>query len=191
MSRRLLPLALLATLTAGAALAAGLGSSGFLGAPAGTLVTATPVTLPAVGAGPSVFFSSLKSPFMPTFEELTTGETVITNDRQMRAVWRQLFQVPYDASLFDFQQDFVILMGGGQLTTGSFAISSVERVDAEWQTFFQFTAVNPFLAVTGTTTLPGILPPDPPPPTWRVSAVRVPRTELDDVVFNRDVIALP
>ena len=192
MSRRLMSLGLIASLTAGAALAAGFGSSGFLGAPSGTPLATTPVILPAVTAGPAALFVTPKAPFTPNFVELTSGETVITSDPQMRAVWRQLFSGPYDASLFDFQQDFVILMGGGQLSTGTFNITSVERVDAEWETFFQFPAVNPFLAVTGTTTLPGVAPPDPPPPsTYRVSAVRVSRSEFDDVVFNRDVIALP
>ena len=85
----------------------------------------------------------------------------------------------------------MILMGGGLMDLPSFAISAVEEVDAEWTDFFFGPHVNRFIAVTATTTLPGVAPPEFPPATWRLDAVVVSRTYFDDVVFHRNVIALP
>ncbi len=164
-----------------------LGSS-FLSAPAGVALPFQSVALPQ----PEPRLVVDRGPWAPTALELLNGETVITTNAQMRDAWRLLFTQPYDPSRFDFSQDFVVLMGGGQLQGGSFAISAVERVDADWSSFFfGGMASDRFVAVTSTLLLPGILPYPPPPSVWTVSAVTVPRIHLDDVVFHREVIALP
>ena len=92
----------------------------------------------------------------------------------------------------------IALFGVGSLLcglaqdVGSFGISAVERVDAEYAGFTSpGTEVDPFLAVTSTQFFPGQPPPFPPPPYFAVSAVRVPLTEFDDVVFHRTVVAAP
>jgi hypothetical protein len=109
----------------------------------------------------------------------------------MREVWHRLFSEPYDAELFDFEESFVVLMGGGQLANGSFDISAVEQVLADYSEPAGpggSTATESFLSVTATTFLSGVQPQDPPPATWRLSAVKVPRDELDDVVFRRNTM---
>ena len=50
------------------------------------------------------------------------------------------------------------------------------------------TATETFLTVIATTFLSGVQPKDPPPPSWRVSAVKISRALLDDVVFRRNII---
>lgn len=176
------------------ALGAGIASS-FASAPAGVPVASSVVELPPVNPRRPLATSvavPASGPFAPSLSELLQGETVITTDAQMQAVWKQLFDVPYDAGLFDFGADFVVLMGNGKMQLGSFSISSVERVDAEYDSLLFFgNEIDPFVAVTATTVLPGILPIELPPPTWRVSAVRVPLASLDDVVFHRTVLAAP
>ncbi|MEZ5979291.1 MAG: hypothetical protein R3F34_13855 [Planctomycetota bacterium] len=187
------PLALVAA-TASAAHAPSAASS-FVAAPPGIGVTSTSVALPsvAVPVGPIVQSGRIGGAFGPTLQELLEGEVVVETQAEMKLVWRVLFGTPYDPTLFDFANDAVVLMGGGAMVLGSFDISAVERVDAEWSSFGfgPGTEVDAFLAVTATTVFPGILPINPPPPTWRVSAVRVAKSDLDDVVFHRTSIFAP
>lgn len=183
---------------AGSAFAAYAAFSSFLGAPAGVAVAFTEVALPVVDKTPPAVPPkpvAAKSAFAPKFDDLVNGNTVITTEKQMKEVWRALFKTPYDATLFDFQNDFVVMMGGGAMSLGGFGISSVESVDAQWSDAGGFGgfgggsfAVEPFLAVTSTLFLPGVMPIDPPSPTWRVSAVRVSKSAFADVVFHRSVI---
>jgi hypothetical protein len=199
MRRTLLPLVLIGSV-ATLAFAATLLPSSFLGAGAGTDVPFEPVALPqnviaphaplSIGPGllPTLAF---KSAFTPTQEQLLQGDTVITTEKQMREVWHLLFAEPYDATLFDFTDSFVVLMGGGQIANGSFDISAVEQVQAEYSQpggpGGDTTSEN-FLSVTSTTFLSGVQPEDPPGSTWRLSAVRIPRDQLDDVVFRRNLV---
>lgn len=191
MFRRPLALGLVIALTAGLAFAFAGSNSSFLSAPSGVLIQTQQINLPSVA--PPLFpgLPTTKNPFTPTFNELTSGNTVIENERQWRAVWKTLFDAPYAPSLIDFSQDYVILMGGGLLDIASFSVTGVEEVDASWFSLFFPGQTDRFIAATGTTTLPGVFPPDPPPLTFRVSAVSVPRAFLDDVVFHRSIIALP
>ena len=187
----------LASVTAGVAIAATQSSSFFLGAPAGTPVpfetvalpqTPTPqVALPSPLPTPSTFVG----PFSPPLTQLLEGNTVITTDKQMREVWRRLFSEPYDPGLFDFDETFVVFMGGGVITNGTFDISAVEQVDARYAEpggLGGGTATETFLSVTATTFLSGVQPQEPPPPSLRLSAVKVARELLDDVVFRRNLI---
>lgn len=199
MHRAVLPLVVLGSV-ATLALAATFMPSSFLGAGPGTAVPFEPVALPQAVASPHVPASagsglllglSFKSAFTPSLEQLLQGETVITTDKQMREVWRLLFAEPYDPGLFDFEDSFVVLMGGGQIANGSFDIGAVERVQAEYSEPAGLggdTATEIFLSVTATTFLSGVSPEDPPPPSWRLSAVRIPRDALDDVVFRRNLM---
>ena len=50
------------------------------------------------------------------------------------------------------------------------------------------TATESFLSVTATTFLSGVQPVDRPPAQWRLSAVKIARELLDDVVFRRNLI---
>lgn len=190
--RRPAAIALAALLaTGGIGLAANALAAVFQGAGPGVAVTATSVPLPEVMPQRTGFATSASNgAFTPSLQELLNGEVVIETDAQMKTVWNRLFAVPYDASLFDFTSDFVILMGGGKMSIGSFSISSVERVTAEYNSFF-FQETEDFLAATATTFLPGIAPHPLPPATFRVSAVRVSKDELDDAVFHRTLIAAP
>ena len=163
-------------------------SSSFLGAPAGVPVASQLLTLPPVSGGPAL---RPRHPFEPTFDELTSGETVVTSEKQWRVVRQLLFPAGGSFPKVNFEREFVVIMGGGLMSVGDFEISSVERVDASWASFFGGSIVDPHLAVTATTLLPGVAPPVPPPPTYRVSAVRIPRTELRHTVHHREVIALP
>ena len=171
--------------------------SSFLSAPAGVAIPFTYANLPPVdssgpgGAGRSFRAFAMNSPWNPSLDQLLTGETVITSDGQMRDVWRRLFSEPYDASEFDFENEFVVLMGEPSLSNGSFYISEVEEVDASYANDGVLrgrTTSEHFLSVTATKFLPGVDPQDPPPPTPRVSAVKITRDQLDDVVFHRRVI---
>ncbi len=213
-NRRMLSLLACACL-ASIGTAAVFGSSSFLGAPAGQPVAFAQVTLPpvalptvalardgivpatfsgsATGSTPSLSLWPFGSPtWAPPLTQLLNGNTVITTQAQMRDVWKRLFNQPFDASLFDFEQDVVLLMGGGQQQLGTFDISSVESVAAEYaEPLGGGPAIDPLLSVTATTVYPGAFPKDPPPFTWRVSAVRVSRADLDDAVFHRTFIALP
>jgi len=110
----------------------------------------------------------------------------------MRHVWRTVFGTAYDATQFNFHNSFVVWIGGGALPFDGFDISAVERVDANYAGMFPTTGtdVDPFLAVTATTFIPGN-PPVGQPPFYAVSAVKVPRTFFDDVVFHRTIFGAP
>jgi len=193
-------LAVLLASTAAVTLAATLAPGYFLGAGPGTDVLFETVALPAVvtahatvlPALPALFQSvSIKSAFSPTLHQLLEGQTVITTDKQMREVWSRLFAEPYDASQFDFANTFVVLMGGGSIANGSFDISAVESVQADYSEPAGpggDSATETFLSVTATTFLNGVQPVDPPPAMWRVSAVKIARDQLDDVVFRRNLM---
>ena len=163
------------------------GVSSFLSASAGNPVASQSVALPPVGSGTSTSVCA----GAPTRRDLLTQNRVVRTAREMKAHWAKLFDVSYDPMLFDFDQDFVILAVGGKLTIESFSISGVEKVDATWASLFFGQQNDPFLAVTTLKVLPGIPPPVPPPPTWRISAVRVSKSMLDDVVFHASVLAAP
>jgi len=180
--------------------------SSLLGASAGEAVPFEPVPLPPVGvalppgAAPAGVTPSAAGAlahlapggaFAPTLEQLLTGDTVIRTEAQMRLAWRQLFDAPYDPSLFDFDSSFVVLMGGGVVANGNFGISAVESAEATWASPYGPGGREesaPFLAVTATTFLSGVPPEDPATPVPLVSAVRIP-AELDlDVLFHRTII---
>jgi hypothetical protein len=171
-------------------------TSSFLGAPAGMDEAFSPVALPPLRASFSARLAGTAalpgSPFEPSLQALLAGETVITSAAQMRAVWARLFDAPYDPALFDFGTDFVVWMGGGVLPPGAtFDVSSVESCAGNYSNAGGLggpTEDDPFLCVTATTFLPGVLPAEPPPASYLVSAVRVSRTLLDDVVFHRTTI---
>lgn len=169
----------------------------FQSAPAGVNVPVVHVTLPPVVWQPGQAIPPLlanTNGFVPGLDEMLNGNLVIENERSMRFVWARLFpSVPYDGSLFDFQNTFVVLMGGGSMDMGTFGISSVETVDAEYAAGFPFQGneIERFLSVTATTVIPGQPNPFPPPPTYRIDAVKIPLAAIDDVVFHRTVIGLP
>jgi hypothetical protein len=199
MRLRLAPLvaAALSTVAVAAATTAAVTSS-FNSAPAGVPIVATSVPLPQVALDPHLPLPAgrLGGSFGPTADDLLSGSLVVTEEKQMRLVWRGLFQVPFDASLFDFQNEAVILVGGGALQTASFSISAVERVDAEYAGFLFLpsgpsTETDPFLSVTATTVFGGIQPFPTPPATYRVAAVAIDRALLDDVVVHRFAIFAP
>lgn len=188
--------ALAALFAFGLAAAAPVVVSSFLQAPAGVPLSFTAVALPPVRLSSNfpALGRRINGPLSPTFSEVLSGDLVIETDAQMRLVWDAVLLGPYDPTLFDFQNNFVVWMGGGAMQLGAFDISAVERVDALWSNPLGFggaTDQDAFLAATGLTFLPGAFPQYPPPPTWRVSAVQVSRTELDDVVFHRTVVAAP
>jgi len=189
-----LSLALLAGVGTAAAVASRIGS--FLSAPAGVPVSTTAVALPAVKWAPNQPLPPRKigGLFGPTVEELLTQNFIFTEELEMKRVWAALFTAPYDASQFDFQNDAVIWMGGNSMQLGSFDISQVERVDANYASLnfpLPGSDVNPFLAVTALRVFPGAFPQDPPPDTYRVSAVRIAKTDLDDAVFHVSNVFLP
>lgn len=173
-------------------------TSSFDSAPAGVPITATILPLPPVALDPlaPLPLGHLGGSFGPTADELLNGSLVITEEKQMRFVWRALFRVPFDATLFDFQSEAVILVGGGALQTASFYVGAVERVDAEYAGFLflpggQSTETDPFLSLTATTLYGGIQPFPTPPATYRVAAVSIDRALLDDVVVHRNAIFAP
>jgi len=192
--RRPLLLAAAIASTAALALAATLGFSYFLGAGSGSEVPFEYVALPQSTAAPTTGSSLLqvlpiKSAFSPSLNQLLEGETIITTDKQMREVWHKLFAEPYDAGQFDFQASFVVLMGGGSIENGSFDITAVELVEAQYSEPAGpggGTATENFLSVVATTFLSGVQQQDPPPASWRLSAVKIPLDQLDDVVFRRN-----
>ena len=185
--------------TAAVTVAATLAPAYFLGAGPGTELPFATVALPrplagrapAGGHGLLEWELLVPSAFTPTQQQLLQGETVITTDQQMRAVWQALFAEPYDASQFDFASTFVVLMGGGSIANGSFDISAVESVQADYAEPAGpggGHATETFLSVTATTFLSGVQPADPPPAAWQVSAVKIARDQLDDIVFRRNLI---
>jgi hypothetical protein len=193
-SKALKALLLVAVGSAAFAVTQGFATS-FISAPAGTAVSRTAIALPAVYWQPGQPIPpalAATNGFTPGLDTLLSRELVITNERQMRYVWRVVFGTPYDATQFNFHDSFVIWVGGGELQYGGFDISSVERVDANYAGTFPTTGtdVDPFLAVTATTFIPGN-PPVGVPPFYAVSAVKVPRTFFDDVVFHRTIFAAP
>ena len=167
-------------------------SSHLLGGSAGAPVAFELLTLPPVVLGWHNDPASLqRCAFAPTFDDLVSGETVITSEAQMKHVWRRLFAEHFDPSLVDFERDFVVLMGGGFLHPMiDFRISSVELFEVTFENELLETYVNSSLAIAGTTYLPGPPPPkmDPIP---RVSAVTVSRQYLGNTIFSRLVIAFP
>jgi hypothetical protein len=192
--RRTVLVVALGLLTAAATVAA-TGLPFFLGATEGHSVpfgfVALPTPNPRLVGVPLFQALTGKSAFAPTLHQLLEGETIITTDKQMREVWRRLFDVPYDASQFDFSSSFVVLMGGGVIANGSFDISAVEQVEASYSNPGGpdgDPAIELFLSVTATTFLSGVQPKDPPPAAWRVSAVKVSRSLLDDIVFRRNLV---
>jgi len=191
------PLAVALTALATTAAVAATRSAGFfLGAGAGCGVPFEPVALPEPALPPQSLDLPLlktftvRSPFTPTLHQLLEGETLVTTDRQMREIWRRLFREPYDAAQFDFESSFVVFMGGGTIANGSFDISAVEQVEASYADpgGFDGRATEAFLSVTATTFLSGVQPLEPPPASWRVSAVKVSRALRDHVVFRRNVV---
>ncbi|MCP3906292.1 MAG: hypothetical protein GY715_21935 [Planctomycetes bacterium] len=185
------------------------GDPSFVGAAAGIPVEFDVVPLPPVTGGPGPSPGAITPaapsfgieatprdpacPFAPTFGELVTGETIITSSAQMRAVWSRLFDTPYPSASFDFNTSYVVLMGGGLMHPWfGFEIAAVDEFEAT------FADGGPFptnyleypLAVVAVTTFPGVKPP-PMDPVHKVSAVRIPKTFLRDVIFNRQDSALP
>lgn len=184
---------LLATATGAFAAFQGFGVS-FQSAPAGVSVPFTPLQLPPVQWQPGQTIPPVianLNGFTPGVNDFLNGEHVITTERQMRYVWGRVFGTPYNASV-NFHDSFVIWVGGGALDYGSFDISAVEQVSANYAGSFPTTGsdVDPFLAVTATHFIPGN-PPVGQPSFYAVSAVKVPRTFLDDVVFHRTFFAAP
>lgn len=167
----------------------------FQNAPAGVAVPITHVPLPAVlwqpGQTIPPVLANLNG-FTPGLNDLLNGNLVIKTDRQMRYVWSRVFGTPYDASLFNFHDSFVIWSGGGALAYGGYDISAVEQVSAQYTSGFpgQGTEVDPFLAVTSTRFIPGN-PPVGQPAFYAVSAARVPNAFSDDVVFHTTIFAAP
>src|SRR5262245_25630587 len=195
--QRIVSVAAVTLSTSLVALAARLTPPYFPGAAAANAVPFAVVSLPQpeppslIGDLPLVPAFTGRSPFAPTLHQLLEGNTVITTEKEMREVWARLFRVPYDASQLDFASSFVVLMGGGSIPYGSFDITAVEQVEASYSNpggVGSDPATETFLSVTATTFLSGVPAGPPPTDSWRVSAVRIPRALLDDVVFRRNVI---
>ncbi len=170
------------------------GSSLFLGASQGVPVAFDPVLLPPVAAPrPFALQAAPRGPCVPAFVDLVNGETVITDAVRMKHVWRLLFKTPLNPTLFDFDTSFVVLMGGGLLHPDfGFDITSVDQFEATFTSGGRFAEnyLESALAVVGTTFLPGP-PPKPADDVYKVAAVIIPNQFLDDIVFNRQVFALP
>ena len=190
-------LALAAVLALGLTAAAPFAITSFLQAPAGVGLPFRTVDLPPVKiAGQRTAPATLiGGTFGPSYIEVLTGNLVITSDAEMKAVWDAVLTGPYDPTLFDFTNTFVIWMGGNSMQLGSFGINAIERVDAEYSNPMgfggPFNDVDPFIAATSLTFFPGAFPQNPPPPTYRVSAAKVDRDQLDDVVFHRSFVFAP
>ena len=71
----------------------------FVGAETGVPVEFSPVKLPDVVVGPLNDDPRLVGPWAPLFAELATGHVVVTEDVQLRNIWRRCFDVPYDPTL--------------------------------------------------------------------------------------------
>lgn len=167
------------------------GQPNFQGATEGIAVDFEVVPLPLVAGSPGAAFHAQESgrPFIPSFAQLVSGEIVITSNAEMRHVWHRLFHEPYDPSQFDFDSSFVAMMGNGlQHPYFGFEITDVEQFTATFQsgdTYLEYP-----LAIVGTETLPG---PKPPPmdPVYKLSAVKIANDLLGDIIFSRQVLALP
>ncbi len=172
----------------------GQGPALFLGAGPGTPVPFSLVRLPEVDPGGAAELSLVTThAFDPSFDELVSGNVVITTNSQMRAIWRRLFAEPYDPGLFDFSTSFVVLMGGGLMHPAiGFWIEAVESYEAAFQPVMkhQEALVEDALAVTAITFLGGP-PPPPADDVYHVSAAHIDRAFLAPVLFHRDVLAAP
>lgn len=162
----------------------------FVGASAGNPIPFDVVPLPPVMESPhNDPPAPVHQPFIPSFGQLVNGEIVIRSHQEMRHVWRRLFDVPYNASLFDFDSSFVVMMGNGLNHPGfGFDITDVEQFEAMFEghgTYLEYA-----LAIVGTATLPGP-PPPPKDPVYHVSAVRIARDYSGDILFSRQVLAAP
>jgi hypothetical protein len=193
-----------------------LGGAVFRGATAGTPVPFDPIALPPVVVGASndqgsmfglepggsdealsrsagQFGHPAVDPFRPEFDELVSGMTVVTTDAQMNAVWNRLFDVPYNAALFDFETSFVVIVGGGLMHPFfGFEVTAVERFESTFSgpNGFGETYLEEALAMVATTFLPGPKPPEE-DPVYKIGAVEIAFADRDDVVLNRQVLALP
>lgn len=167
------------------------GQPNFQGATEGIPVGFDVVLLPQVAA--TQFAASLTQtsagPFVPSFAQLVSGETVINSNAEMEFVWHLLFREPYDPSLFDFDSSFVVMMGNGlQHPDFGFEITSVEQFTATFQS--DATYLEHPLAIVGTDILPGAKPPSM-DPVYKLSAVKIANDFMGDVIFSRQVLALP
>ena len=167
------------------------GQPNFQGATEGIPVSFDVVPLPPVTAT-SVAASLTQTsggPFVPSFAQLVSGETVITSNAEMEFVWHRLFREPYDPSLFDFDSSFVVMMGNGlQHPYFGFEITNVEQFTATFQS--DATYLEYPLAIVGTEILPGPKPP-PKDPVYKLSAVKIANEFVGDIIFSRQVLALP
>lgn len=167
------------------------GQPNFQGATAGIPVNFEIVPLPPVAgtpAGESLTQTSDR-PFVPGFVQLVSGEIVITSNAEMEYVWHRLFRAPFDPSQFDFDSSFVVMMGNGlQHPFFGFEITDVEQFIATFQR--EDTYLEEALAIVGTEILAG---PEPPPmdPVYKLSAVKIANDLLGDIIFSRQVLALP
>lgn len=158
----------------------------FLSAPAGAPVPFQALLLPPTLDGPR----AATRPFEPTLKDLLEGEVILRSDAQASRIWERLFGQTWLPGTVDFSTEFVVLMGGGLLAAEDFSISCVERVDASWDDLGG-SVTDAFLAITATTSVPGVPPPTPPPMSWRVAAIRLPQAAHDDLVFHRATAFLP
>ncbi len=167
----------------------------FQGSSAGSAVAFTPVALPPVADGPFNAAPGLApdNAFSPDRDDLASGQTVITTEDQMKYAWRRLFGGAYPAGAFDFDNEFVVLMGSGLTdATFEFVITSVELSEAAFADEFNTLYPKELLAVTATTIQPGVPPKKKKDPVWMISAVSIDRTLLrDDVVFGYVELPLP
>ena len=130
--------------------------------------------------------------FVPTFEELTNGETIIDSEKEWKQVWRRLFGgTPYNTVGVSFNTHFVVLMGAGLTSSSvSFGISSVEQFEATFKSpdWFFGDSVVPKLAITSTTVFPGVQqdPEVKPPPYYHLSAVAIPIEFKADILSTAD-----
>jgi hypothetical protein len=180
----------------GAVASSALGLSMFQGASEGVPVFVEVVPLPPL-ADPTGSEGDLpllpRSPkcdvFAPTTADLLGGNVLITSEAQMRLVWGRLFAEPYDEDLFDFDETFVVFMGSGLLLHGeSFGISRAESFDGIFtgpDPKFPETYLEPSLAVISETFVPGVPPPPDHQPEYLVSAVKIDRIHLQNVIFHR------
>lgn len=172
------------------------GNSSYQGSSPGTPVAYTPIALPPVQIGP--FNDPPPAPgsagaFSPALEDLATGQTIITTEDQMRYAWRRLFTAPYPAGAFDFEVEFVVLMGGGLLPPDfGFEITAVEVSQPTFTDSRGTFYLSDLLAVTASTIQPGVPPKKELDPVWMVAAVSIDRDLLTDgAVFGRVDLPLP
>ncbi|MHC4908286.1 MAG: hypothetical protein ACYTF9_01010 [Planctomycetota bacterium] len=164
-----------------------------LGAGEGEPVPFETIVLPEVNEGPLNDAPALIGPYAPLFEAIATGHLLVTNEAQLRNIWRRCFVAPYDPSLVDFDNDFLVVAGSGLIHPSfGFDITAVEAFTAEFigPEVFPDMYLESGLAVIVTTQLPG----PPPPkmdPVFRLVAVAVSREHLAPTVVSRQIIALP